>query len=393
MLDHLVPPPEGLVFPENAEAALIRCADGVVLRAAFMRSGASTEKMNAGLPSGNAARGKPPTKATRSSAGKAVGKVAGSRMAAPANDSAPPAEIAPARGTVFLLQGRSEFIEKYGEVAAELLARGFSVATLDWRGQGGSARQLRDPRKGHVEDFSDYLLDLEALIAAADLRGMPEPYGMLAHSTGGAIALTALEQGVTRFRRIVTTSPLVGIAGLSAPRGARLLTRFLASIGLSGFYLPTGGAASHVEKSFDGNVLTSDPARFAASGRWIAAEPGLAIGDPTIGWLDATFDALATFAEEGFCAENSTPVLMILAGDDQVVDSAAAEALAQRMRGASALTLRGSRHEILIERDEIRTEFWAAFDAFMQLDVEPALSELADTKNEMATIAPSAAAG
>lgn len=360
-LDHLVPPPEGLVFPEGAEAALIRTADGLALRAAFLRAGAGND------------------------AGAGAGK-------SPAGDI-PAGEAMPAgKGTVFLLQGRSEFIEKYGEVIAELHGRGFSVATMDWRGQGGSERQLRDPRKGHVEDFSDYRLDLDALVAAAQARAMPQPFGILAHSTGGAVALTALGSGETRFRRVVTTAPLVGIAGLSWPLGARMLTRFLASIGLSGFYLPTGGAASIVEKPFEGNVLTSDPARFAASARWLAAEPRLGIGDPTIGWLDAAFDSLATFEEEGFGTGNSTPVLMLLAGDDRVVDSLAAEALAQRMRGASALSLRGSRHEILIERDAIRAEFWAAFDAFMQLDADEAPAKDVDSAEEIQGIASPAAA-
>ena len=41
------------------------------------------------------------------------------------------------KGTVCLFQGRTEFIEKYFETVRELRARGFAVATLDWRGQGG----------------------------------------------------------------------------------------------------------------------------------------------------------------------------------------------------------------------------------------------------------------
>ena len=53
-----------------------------------------------------------------------------------------------------LFQGRAEFIEKYFETVRELRARGFAVATIDWRGQGGSERALADPRKGHVGDFS-----------------------------------------------------------------------------------------------------------------------------------------------------------------------------------------------------------------------------------------------
>ena len=58
------------------------------------------------------------------------------------------------KGTVCLFQGRAEFIEKYFETVRELRARGFAVATIDWRGQGLSDRALRDPRKGHVGDFS-----------------------------------------------------------------------------------------------------------------------------------------------------------------------------------------------------------------------------------------------
>ena len=45
----------------------------------------------------------------------------------------------PKRGTVCVFQGRGEYIEKYFEVVADLRRRGFAVATMDWRGQGGSS--------------------------------------------------------------------------------------------------------------------------------------------------------------------------------------------------------------------------------------------------------------
>ncbi|MBV9330087.1 MAG: alpha/beta hydrolase, partial [Alphaproteobacteria bacterium] len=63
-----------------------------------------------------------------------------------------------------LLNGQTEFIEKYFEVIDELRGRGFTVATMDWRGQGGSLRALSNPMKCHVEDFSEYDLDVEALL-------------------------------------------------------------------------------------------------------------------------------------------------------------------------------------------------------------------------------------
>ena len=46
------------------------------------------------------------------------------------------------KGTVFVLQGRAEFIEKYFETVRDLRARGFAVATFDWRGQGLSDRPV-----------------------------------------------------------------------------------------------------------------------------------------------------------------------------------------------------------------------------------------------------------
>ena len=53
-----------------------------------------------------------------------------------------------ARGTVAVFGGRGEFIEKYFELAGDLIARGFCVLLMDWRGQGGSDRPLRIRAKG-----------------------------------------------------------------------------------------------------------------------------------------------------------------------------------------------------------------------------------------------------
>src|ERR1035437_3953509 len=67
------------------------------------------------------------------------------------------------KGTVVVLQGRAEYIEKYFETVRDLRARGFAVATFDWRGQGMSERALADHHKGHVRNFSEYATDLEAI--------------------------------------------------------------------------------------------------------------------------------------------------------------------------------------------------------------------------------------
>ena len=64
------------------------------------------------------------------------------------------------KGTVLVLQGRAEFIEKYFETVRDLRARGFAVVTFDWRGKGLSDRALSNRHKGYVRSFSNYITDL-----------------------------------------------------------------------------------------------------------------------------------------------------------------------------------------------------------------------------------------
>src|ERR1700724_2220788 len=107
------------------------------------------------------------------------------------------------KGTVCLFQGRAEFIEKYFETVRDLRARGFAVATLDWRGQGLSDRPLADPRKGHIDDFAQYDVDLETFMKEVVLPDCPPPLFAVAHSTGGTILLRAAYRGQRWFDRIV----------------------------------------------------------------------------------------------------------------------------------------------------------------------------------------------
>jgi lysophospholipase len=43
----------------------------------------------------------------------------------------------------------------------------------------------------------------------------------------------------------------------------------------------------------------------------------------------------------------------------------AIEAVAAELRVGGQVAIAGARHEVLMERDAIREQFWAAFDAFI----------------------------
>ncbi|WP_454811747.1 alpha/beta fold hydrolase [Labrys neptuniae] len=267
------------------------------------------------------------------------------------------------KGTVCLFQGRSEFIEKYFEVIRELRARGFAVATLDWRGQGGSDRLLRDGRLGHIDDFADFGPDLDAFMRKIALPECPGPFYALAHSMGGAILFANMPPGSIWFDRLVVTAPMIEIG--RKPPGARWLARFLGGIGLGRLIVPGWSPRPVGLKPFDGNPVTSDKARYERAAQIARDAPELAIGGPTIGWVRAAFRVMDRLADPRFGADWRIPTLIMLAGDDHVVSSPAAQHFASKLYATRTLTLPGSRHEITQERDAIREAFWAAFDAFI----------------------------
>ena len=270
-----------------------------------------------------------------------------------------------AQGTVCLLQGRAEFIEKYYEVVGELLERGFAVVAFDWRGQGHSGRQVKNRRKGHVRRFSDYRRDLDAVRDQVLIPKMPEPHFALAHSMGGAIALDGAYHGWLPFRRLVTTTPMIELCIVKALRTAAFTAHVLRLLGFGKSFVPGGGETSISRMPFKGNRLTGDPGRYARNAEAATAVGYGAIGAPTVSWLSSAFRFMKRFSDSRYPLKIRLPTLIIAAGADPVCATPATERFASRLKAGHAIVLPGARHEIMMERDEIRDQFWAAFDAFI----------------------------
>jgi lysophospholipase len=269
------------------------------------------------------------------------------------------------KGTVCVLQGRAEFIEKYFETVRDLRARGFAVATLDWRGQGLSDRALADRQKGHVRDFYQYGVDLDAFMDQVVLPDCPPPLYAIAHSMGGAIMLRACHDGRRWFDRIVLSAPMIDLPRASYSMFAAPALKFMKLFGRRNAYVPVGDEQTTVRQNFIGNILTSDPVRYARNAAILEAEPALGLGRPTVGWADAALRAMRKFASPTYPAALRQPILMVAAGNDEVVSTPATEAFAGNLLAGAHLILPGARHEILQEQDQYRAQFWAAFDAFV----------------------------
>jgi lysophospholipase len=271
----------------------------------------------------------------------------------------------PLKGTVIILGGRNECIEKYFETIEDLTRRGFGVAIFDLRGQGGSDRMLRDRHRGYVDSFGDYVRDLEQFFEEVALPDCRSPFYILGHSTGAVIAMLAAPAMTNRVRRMVLIAPLLALSGY--PFAMRTIHRFtsaLYTLGLGTMYI-AGGRRPRETRPFSTNVLTTDHARYMRNALLYEKHPQLGLGGPTVAWVRAACVASETIQDEDFIARLQIPMLFIAAGSDAVVSTPAIERYVRRLKSGSLLTIDGARHEILQEADIYREQFFAAFDAFV----------------------------
>jgi lysophospholipase len=264
-----------------------------------------------------------------------------------------------------LLQGQTEFIEKYAEVIGELNTRGYTVATFDWRGQGGSQRLLADPLKSYVRDFAQFDDDLQSFLEQVVRPLSDKPPIALAHSMGAHILLRTLHDKPDAIRAAVLTAPMLAISTRGYPGWlTRFVTALYSGLGFGGDFAWGMAARDPYLITFDTQLVTSDAARFARAQDFLKAHPDLRLAGPTWGWIEAAYRSMTRVNASGYAEAIRAPVLICGAGKDRIVLTDPERAFAARTPRGEFLDLAQSEHEILMETDSIRARFWTAFDTF-----------------------------
>lgn len=282
-----------------------------------------------------------------------------------------------ARGTILLFGGRTEFIEKYFEIVTQLRERGLAVATMDWRGQGLSARGTENRLKGHIGHFNEFDRDMAKFMKLVGERTLPQPLIGMAHSMGGhnlmrwlhlADTDAPLAAGLPKMKGVALSAPMVN---LRLSTGAMLSMRLMGftgmALGLGDKYLPGGGDGKAVgNDAFEENIVTSDPERFARQTATVKANSDLALASITLGWAGSAAESIDLLQSDSFLASIKTPVMFAGAEKDVLVSEKQVAAYARRVRGSTYVKCEGCKHEILMEKDELQAPFWTAFDSFVE---------------------------
>lgn len=272
-----------------------------------------------------------------------------------------------AKGTVIIFPGRTEYIEKYGRTAQALQDRGFAVLAIDWRGQGLADRMMANRGIGHVGRFTDYQIDVSAVMAHAAALDLPKPWFMLAHSMGGCIGLRSLIEGLD-VRAVMFSAPMWGINMSGALRPfAWGVSELSMRLRFDHLLVPGQSATSYlVDAVFAGNTLTNDETLFDAMRAQLLSQPDLALGGPSLRWFN---EALRETRHLSRQSAPDVPCLTFLGGREAIVDPDRIQRRMAQWPGGQLRVIPDGQHEMLMDtpptRERLFDETAAHFNAHM----------------------------
>lgn len=268
--------------------------------------------------------------------------------------------VAP-RGSLLFAAGRGDFVEKYLEALGDWHARGWSVSSFDWRGQG---RSKGNNAAGHFDSF-DILVEDLGLIIADWAASTPGPHVVVAHSMGGHMLLRLLIEQRPDIDAVVLVAPMITVNSGAFPEWAA--AGMAAAATVTGFgRWPIWGV--QLTRSPVGSVrqriLTGCAERYEDELFWWEREPDSSPSAPSFGWLNAAYHSARAFTPEAL-GKVDVPVLLLGAERDQLVSSPAIRRVAGLLPKGELVMFDDCAHEILRERDPVRDEALARIDAFL----------------------------
>ena len=252
---------------------------------------------------------------------------------------------------ILISSGRTEAAIKYKELIFDLFNNGYSIDIHDHRGQGLSGRMTEDLEMGYIDTFQFYVDDMKFFY---DHYLKPKHYSktyLLAHSMGGAIGMTHLEQNPDDFNAAAFSSPMLGfkppicsivkVLDGDKPKYAIGETEYKDS-----------------KITFEGNTLTGSELRYDRMIDAFAEVPEAKLGGATYQWIHKScqqFDYIFSNIHK-----INTPFILFSAENEQIVHPYAhqkfVDAAQKSSKDCIAYAVENAQHELFIEKDEQRIE-------------------------------------
>ena len=253
------------------------------------------------------------------------------------------------KGAIVISDGRTEAVVKYKEVIFDLFNNGYSVYIHDHRGQGFSDRMIVDADMGYVDEFEYYIDDMKLFYDKFVTPHNHKHIYLLAHSMGGAIAATYLEHYPNDFESVAFSSPMLG---LSFPNclAVKILT------GDDPEYAKGNTNYEEGIENFEENSLTGSKIRFDRMHNIFDEFPNARLGGATYQWVNKSCKQFNIIFDN--ISNIETPLILFSGEDEQIVAPSSHNDFVDELKSlgkkAEGYLIENAKHELLIERDQIR---------------------------------------
>lgn len=275
------------------------------------------------------------------------------------------------KGSVVVLHGFSEFIEKYSEIIYYFSKQGYDVYMLEHFGHGFSERSVTvgdNLSKVVIDEFDVYVEDVEQFIEDVVKPIAPDdkPLFLYGHSMGGGIATRHLEKYPDTFDAAVLSSPMIEVNLGFTPKW---VAKFISS---SAKVFNAGDKYVFGHYDYTPEDLFSDPACPATSYNRYAYGLLKRYNDvyhqtygATWSWLNASLKATDKMVKKSEAEKVTIPVLLFQAENDSLVKSGGQLKFASRAKNVNLIQCPDTHHEIFNSPDPIAKAYWiCVFDFF-----------------------------
>jgi lysophospholipase len=218
-----------------------------------------------------------------------------------------------------------------------------------------------------------HMLDLQKFVQDVVPKDGTHPLILATHSMGGHVGMLHLKNFPGTFDGAVLAAPLLDLNTSVLPRSAfKGIVNAMNSLGFDDNSLPNWRNLLNRVKATSGNIeeLTQrNPAELTLSqqGQLRMEEllKGVQVGLPTWGFLRRIYPSLDDMRRDDYFDNIRTPVLIVAAGRDELIENKALRFAASELPKGRLLELPTSTHNVWNDSEKNKATLWQAIDDFV----------------------------
>jgi lysophospholipase len=254
------------------------------------------------------------------------------------------------KAAIVIFPGRTESAFKYAEIIYDLYADGYSFYIMDYRGQGASGRLTGDSQISHVEDYDDYVADLNVFLHTVVDQHSKGVKLAIAHSMGANILSLFLSQQQNYFQAAALSSPMLDLKTFGLPQKLIWgLFKVVEKLGFGERYIPSQGPYKPDLEWYNG---THSQVRYRVFTKLREERKNELMGGSSITFGLRSLEATWKMREQA--GNIQLPLLMFQAGNDQLILPHGQNYVCQHAKKCRLVHFPDAYHEILVEADPIR---------------------------------------